>query len=405
MNSAIIKSFVDFWNGIHSFGKDGSIVAALGLLSATLGIYAGVKAIIDKALQTSAGKIEDLKHDVASRDTKLEGLRAKLRASEEHGIFLQNRLVDTALNGFDKETAEGNHSPANERLVAWISREGRYIAELLRHRADWALRHASGEVRATALVAARAYLIGALTLDPSNIETATTLDSVEFLLAEEGWSSRHTAKALNNLDADISESFDVDLFREADEAEIEADKLIEKSRWRLALPLIQRAVFARSTTIGPTAITTLRLRHKEAFLLDRLGHSSKALPIAKETLSKHQQHPDLGPSHPDTLATPYLVAQDSPYAWQKRGGTAHRSGNTLESAATSRHRPVPPRYTRNTTPRRPDSPHAWQKRGGVAHCSGNTLESAATSRHRPVPPRYTRNTTPRRPDFLQAWQE
>jgi tetratricopeptide (TPR) repeat protein len=309
MNSAIIKSFVDFWNGIHSFGKDGSIVAALGLLSAALGLYAGVKGIIDKALQTSAGKIEDLEHDIASRNTKLEDLRAKLRASEEHGIFLQNRLVDTALNGFEKETAEGNHSPANERLVGWIGREGRYIAELLRHRADWALRHASPEVRATALVAARAYLVGALTLDPSNIETATTLASVEFLLAEEGWSSRHTAEALNNLDANISESFDVDLFREADEAEIEADKLIEKSRWRLALPLIQRAVFARSTTIGPTAITTLRVRQKEAFLLNRLGHSSKALPIAKETLLKRQQHLELGPSHLDTLATQYLVAQ------------------------------------------------------------------------------------------------
>ena len=61
--------------------------------------------------------------------------------------------------------------------------------------------------------------------------------------------------------------------------------------------------------LGPKHPDTLASRYLLAQILDKLGHSEEALPIAQSVADAMTAHPGLGPNHPNTLASRHLLAQ------------------------------------------------------------------------------------------------
>jgi hypothetical protein len=51
------------------------------------------------------------------------------------------------------------------------------------------------------------------------------------------------------------------------------------------------------------------MRYLRAELLLRLGRGAEALPIAQSMAAAFSAEPDLGPNHPNTLASRHQVAQ------------------------------------------------------------------------------------------------
>jgi hypothetical protein len=60
---------------------------------------------------------------------------------------------------------------------------------------------------------------------------------------------------------------------------------------------------------GPQHPDTLASRYLVAHLLDRLGHTDEALPIARAVAKAYEASPTLGLQHPQTLASRHLVAR------------------------------------------------------------------------------------------------
>jgi predicted Zn-dependent protease len=65
---------------------------------------------------------------------------------------------------------------------------------------------------------------------------------------------------------------------------------------------------AASPALGPQHPDTLASRYLLAQVLNDLGRTADALPIIEDVAAKNAS-PDRGPQHPDTLASRYLLAQ------------------------------------------------------------------------------------------------
>lgn len=173
----------------------------------------------------------------------------------------------------------------------------------LLQRAEWALSYSIGDLRSLALVAAEAYAIAAVVLQPANARALGLVKDLADMRRPSGQIAPSLHASLTELNARIATFFNVDRTREANEAEGEANRRFLDGHHAAALPLIQRVVFVRTEILGEDAVPTLNARFLEARILNFLGRQTEALMVAQDVVGKQEQHPDLGPVHPVTLST------------------------------------------------------------------------------------------------------
>ena len=310
MSGGLIKAVLDLLNAlVKDFANATPLASVLTIAVPAVAIFLAIREHIHRRVKSKDGKILDLSDDLRRKEKKLDDARHSLEQAEERYGRLLPRLPEHALELHDKEMLDQNFQPANRALLDWLEEEGEAASMVLLHRAEWAIAHAVQDLRAPGLVAAEACAIGAVALDPANERAMSLLNDVIAMREAEGQIMPPLQQSLTEIDARASELFDIDLFRDADEAEAEAYRRYDQGHYSAALPLVQRAVFARMQTIGKFAIPTFRIRLLQALLLDQLGRSDEALAIAQDVAAKGEQHPDLGPQHPSTLASRHLVAQ------------------------------------------------------------------------------------------------
>ena len=305
--NAVIDTLVTIGQAIKQWFADASPLAnAIQIVGPIVGF---VFWFLYRRLRHKDGLIEDLRDDLADRKSKLDKARSELKVAEDRAAGLEAKLAHTALARADGEREQGNHTRANHVLREWVESEGDAISALLMRRARWAASHASGEVLEMGLTVAEAYAIAATVFDPEmNLGVALVEDIEAFRTAEGLWVPP-LMQALAGFDDRADNLFDIDRVSEANTAESEASDLLRRGHYHLARAQIERALELRVQTVGSEALSTLRAQQLKCQVLLRLGHDDEALPLARATLEAQETIPALGPTHPDTLASRFLVAQ------------------------------------------------------------------------------------------------
>ncbi|CAO3439699.1 tetratricopeptide repeat protein [Azospirillum argentinense] len=266
-----------------------------------------------RMMRRSRAVLDTLQEDIRHRDETLARLDHRLKAAEARGAELVARTPEHALTLAAKETRDGNHGRAAYILADWIDREGEGVARVMAARAAWAAGHAAGERRAACLTVVEAYATASVLLAPSGPDGRAMRDllgEVAVLRASEGQVVTALETALRGL-AELGDHppFDAEAVEEAIWTRAEAEVLRERGFANLALPLVERAERLFRRWLGPTAVQALNARILWGVILLDLGRSAEALPIAEAVAEEWAAHPDLGPGHPDMLASRRQVAE------------------------------------------------------------------------------------------------
>lgn len=117
-------------------------------------------------------------------------------------------------------------------------------------------------------------------------------------------------QALAALDSDaVKLRFDAEEVEPALAADAEAERLMDRGFYHLAVPLINRTVTLLHRQLGPNALQTLRARGRRVRLLSRRCRYADALAEINSVVKIATASPALGPEHPNTLTNRYLLAE------------------------------------------------------------------------------------------------
>jgi hypothetical protein len=262
-----------------------------------------------RRLRHSGAVIARLQDDLERRTQQLDRSLQKEKQLEASCSEATGRLAETALADAQKWWRDDNYNRGNRALAEWLEREGEAISKVLVLRAEWATAHAAGDLRAIGLAVAQAYTTAAISLWPQNRDAIELLGDLTILNVAEAQSSPPVTEALTEFEDRAHEMFEPDLVEAADTAEAEAHRRFEQGHYHAALPTVERALILRFRTVGRIAAQTFRTQRLKSYILDGLGHTDEALPIARAVADACAASPALGPGHPDTLTSRHLVAQ------------------------------------------------------------------------------------------------
>lgn len=296
-----------FWAWVGSTG--GAVANLLQILGTAAAAGIAAYGLLRRRLRHSGAIIARLRDDLEKRTEQLDRSLQNEKQLEANYVEVTSRLAETALADVRNYWRDDNYNHGHRTLIEWVDREGENISKLLLYRVEWTTAHAAGDVRPWGLVAAESYATAAISLWPGNHDAERLLSEIKILRTEEAQLSPPATEALAQLEERVLEMFEPDLVETADAVESEARRRFFRGHYHTALPLVEWAVILRSRTVGKAAVQTFRTQRLKAYILDRLGHTDKALPIARAVADAEEASPALGPEHPSTLSSRYLVAQ------------------------------------------------------------------------------------------------
>ena len=255
-----------------------------------------------------AGEIEDLRNDLQARQKSLDKARIELAELRDQDAKRKSQLPEAALHQAKAYLRSNSFVAADNELLNWVDAEGRTVSDLMLQLAEWAMAHAAADLRSAGLAAAESYATAAIALFPRNHDAFEFLRDTQAIRAEEVHPPVALPYALTEFREHVAGLFQPELVETAEAAEAEAQQRLGRGYFRAALPTVERALAIRLSTLGNTAVQTLRTQLLKARILIFLGRSFEAWPIACSTRMAMEDNPSLGPSHPDTLSSRELVA-------------------------------------------------------------------------------------------------
>ena len=258
MDGDLFNSFAQgFWSIWQGFERAGALANFVTIMVSLISIAAGLRLYAHKLRRDKDGQISLLTEDRNRRDEIIDDLGRDLKDSNRRCAELRARLPEEALKEADKER-QANNFNSDRALQEWLEREGEQVSQLLYCRSEWATERAVGDLRSAGLVAAEAYAIAAVALCPDNQDALELLGDLAIYKREEGHSLPTIKAALTEMIAHAVDLFNPNLVEEADEAETEAMRRMERGYYQAAFPVAERALALRLLTVGQTAVPTLR---------------------------------------------------------------------------------------------------------------------------------------------------
>ncbi|MDP1627858.1 tetratricopeptide repeat protein [Parvibaculum sp.] len=351
-----------------SGGRMDELLAIAGLLFSqlgdALGPYANIVQIASSSLVTLStciavfrrwrrndkAVIARLERDVQYRTDQLDRAKTELLRLQDRETDLSERLPEDVLDKAGKELDDENYDRANRLIQNWLAVEGEPLSRLFFSQADWAARHATGELRQAGLTVAEAFATASLVSDPGNREARELHEDLrQFRILEHPGAPLPLAATLGNFNDNLPDlKFEEDAVEYAFSLQSEASDMFRRGHYLIAFKQLDEAVRILSSQIGRDALPTLHVRqvraeamsllgnyadanveigkiialrcrlqgedhpdtlwsrHLQAELLLSLGRAAEALEMIREVIEKRAADPSLGPDHPDTRASRYL---------------------------------------------------------------------------------------------------
>ena len=209
----------------------------------------------------------------------------------------------------EKELLDHNYAPANRAVREWMETGGEAISKLLFRRAEWATAHAAADLRAYSVWSSQNVRHSFSRLLAAKHGSTSSLWLIWKIFAARKATSRRQEQPhlLTSSTAQPNCSIRTpDIGSRI--AEREAIRRWDGGHYYVALPVTNLAFKLLLQSVGKVSVKTLRMQQLQAGILDQLGRSHEALPIAQSVTADQAAHPTLGPTR-QTLASRHLVAQ------------------------------------------------------------------------------------------------